>query len=416
MAGMMEHHTNVVMAEGGAQHARVEALLCNFADSLDRGFTVGAGRTAPAGEKEHGRVLEDERNLQYEEEMKERQEQKFINTVLRLEELHTSMHERRDLWMGFSMWAQTTAMALMEDTLFGRLNDTKDGKRRMALVPEFSPRLLRDATGNIMKIEIEDMPVVITATSKATTVPRMEGMQRGDGAAYAVQGTPTEYASTTTPRQLGAKQLATAMKESKRAHEVYVSEDEDISDYEVDMSESDGDEREDVEPPLAPKNVRANVTHATTTKASVKAMLDTSADDGVGNTEDSDDEEEEERVYDEEDSYHLTTEKDLPMNPRAILSICGQARVKERATFAKDLLLALHKAHQRQLQGKNAIGSNTQKIINLWEGVKLMKFDHVKTKEMKGEISVWSDFAGTKGKSEARKISMGANKCESGEY
>ena len=159
-------------------------------------------------------------------------------------------------------------------------------------------------------------------------------------------------------------------------------------------------------PPPAPESMRANVTHTTTAKASVRAMLDMSADDGVGNMVDSDDEEEDERVYDEEDSYHLTTEKDLPMNPRAILSISGRARVKERAIFAKDLLLALHKAHQRQLQGKNAIGSNTQKIINLWEGVKLMEFEHEKTKEMKGEMSVWREFAGTKGKSEARKISI----------
>ena len=416
MAGMMEHHTNVVMAEGGAQHRRVEGLLCSFAESLDRGLTVGAGRTAPLVEKEHGRVLEDERNLQYEEEMKERQEQKMINTVLRLEELHTNMHERRDLWMGFSMWAQITAMALMEDTLFGRLNGTEEGKRRMALVPEFSPRLLRDATGAIRRIEIDDMPGVTTALPVAATVPRMEGVQRGDGAAYAAQGTPTKYTSTTTPRQLDAKQLATAMKESKRAQKAYVSEDEDISDDEVGAWESDGDDEEDVEPPLARETVRSNVTNTTTTEASAKAMLDMSADDGVGNTEDSDDEEEEERVYDEEDSYHLTTEKDLPMNPRAILSICGQARVRERATFAKDLLLALHKAHQRQLQGKNAIGSNTQKIIDLWEGAKLTEFAYEKTKEMKGEMSAWKEFAGTKGKSEARRISMDANKSESDEY
>jgi hypothetical protein len=67
MAGMMQHHTNAVVAEGGAQHARVEMLLCNFAESLDRGFTVGAGRTVPLVEKKHERVLEGERNLQYKE-------------------------------------------------------------------------------------------------------------------------------------------------------------------------------------------------------------------------------------------------------------------------------------------------------------------------------------------------------------
>ena len=38
----------------------------------------------------------------------------------------------------------------------------------------------------------------------------------------------------------------------------------------------------------------------TATKTSAKAILDMSADDGVGNTTDSGDEEEEERVYDEE--------------------------------------------------------------------------------------------------------------------
>ena len=122
------------------------------------------------------------------------------------------------------------------------------------------------------------------------------------------------------------------------------------------MGDEDDDE-EDMEPPRALESVRATITPTTTTNTSAKAMLDMSADDGVSNMVDSDDEEEEERVYDEDDSHHLTTEKDLPMNPRAILSINGQARVKSRANFAKDLLLALHKAHQRQIQGKNAIGS-----------------------------------------------------------
>ena len=64
MAGMIQHHTNAVVAEGMAQHSRVEVLLCNFAESLDRGFTVGAGRTAPLVEEEDGRVLEDSRDLQ----------------------------------------------------------------------------------------------------------------------------------------------------------------------------------------------------------------------------------------------------------------------------------------------------------------------------------------------------------------
>jgi hypothetical protein len=46
-------------------------------------------------------------------------------------------------------------------------------------------------------------------------------------------------------------------------------------------------------PPRAPKSVRATFTPTTTAKASAKAVLDMSADDGVGNMEDSDDEEEE---------------------------------------------------------------------------------------------------------------------------
>ena len=141
-----------------------------------------------------------------------------------------------------------------------------------------------------------------------------------------------------------------------------------------------------------------------------------SADDGVGNMVDSDDEEEEERVYDEEDSHHLTTEKDLPMNPRAILSVNGQARVKARANFAKDLLLALHKAHQRQIQGKNAIGSNTQKIINLWEGAKATEFKAEKNKEMMEEMSKWKEFAGTSNRSAGRRMSMEENKREADEY
>ena len=49
-----------------------------------------------------------------------------------------------------------------------------------------------------------------------------------------------------------------------------------------------------------------------------RAMLDISADNGVGNTVESDDDEEE-GVYDDERSQHLSTEKGLPVNPRAIL-------------------------------------------------------------------------------------------------
>ena len=76
MAGMIQHHTNAVVAEGVAQHTRVEVLLCNFAESLDGAFTVGAGQTVPLVEEEDVRVLEDSRNLQYQEEMRVREEQR----------------------------------------------------------------------------------------------------------------------------------------------------------------------------------------------------------------------------------------------------------------------------------------------------------------------------------------------------
>jgi hypothetical protein len=45
------------------------------------------------------------------------------------------------------------------------------------------------------------------------------------------------------------------------------------------------------------------------------------------------DESEEDAVYDAEMSEFLSNEKDLHMNPRSALSLCGTARIKVRAQF-----------------------------------------------------------------------------------
>ena len=44
--------------------------------------------------------------------------------MFRMADVQMRMHERRGLWMGFNKWAQTTGMALMNDTLYGKLNGT----------------------------------------------------------------------------------------------------------------------------------------------------------------------------------------------------------------------------------------------------------------------------------------------------
>ena len=70
----------------------------------------------------------------------------------------------------------------------------------------------------------------------------------------------------------------------------------------------------------------------------VRNMLDSSACDGQGNDEESGEESEDPETYDEEMSEHLSTVKDLAMNPRSTMSRNGTARVKVRAVFALEMI------------------------------------------------------------------------------
>ena len=67
----------------------------------------------------------------------------------------------------------------MSDTMHGNLNVNDEGMRRMALLPTFSNRLLRDERGDVKKIEIDDMPTFHTVPSKSIdrTKQRMESVQ-----------------------------------------------------------------------------------------------------------------------------------------------------------------------------------------------------------------------------------------------
>ena len=103
------------------------------------------------------------------------------------------------------------------------------------------------------------------------------------------------------------------------------------------------------------------------------------------------------------------------MNPRHILSLNGLARVRVRATFAKDLLLALHKAYQRHLAGKQPQGSTTDKIIGLTKKVDKL-FETEKSEEMLEEIRRWKAHASMTGKNKGRRESMDENRREADEF
>jgi len=164
MAGMIQHQTDVLVDEGNAQHVRMESLICNFAESMDGAFQVGTGRSTPLGGEVEARRLEELKSLQYQSEEDKRtkaeQRQKGAK-LLRIGEQQRQMNGRRVQWMGFNKWAQLTALALMNDTVYGKLNRSKEGLRRMALLPTFSNRVLRDERGDVRKSDIDDMPTTL---------------------------------------------------------------------------------------------------------------------------------------------------------------------------------------------------------------------------------------------------------------
>jgi hypothetical protein len=198
------------------------------------------------------------------------------------------------------------------------------------------------------------------------------------------------------------------MKESGSRACAYQSTDEDDSD-----AQDDDEEIEESEEDSDGHGVGRHTDHVA---MSGGAMLDTSAHDGEGNVYDTDDDCEEEGVYDEEMSEHLLTEKDLKMNPRALLSLNGRQRVKTRAVFAAKLLTALNKAHQRSLQGKNELRSTTKSIVELWNGAFEGEFKSEKDDEMKKEMNEWRDETGSGRKSNGRRMSMELYKQESDDY
>ena len=148
----------------------------------------------------------------------------------------------------------------------------------------------------------------------------------------------------------------------------------------------------------------------------VKDMLDMSANDGMGNDEDSGDESEEDAVYDAEMSEFLSNEMDLHVNPRAALSLCGTARIKVRAQFVLKLMALINTAYQRHLKGKSPQPNAIEKIVAMWEEAKERGFEVEKTTAMSKEVNAWQENAGMTGKNEGRRESMKSYQKEADRY
>jgi len=412
IAGMFQHQNEVLMEENNARHARVESMFGSAMANMQKALQFGGGEFTPPSEDEIRR-LEELRGHQRDEEKRIKSRQKATVALSRLEELHGLRERRCGVWLGFSRWAQYTAMELLGDIVHGRLDGTTSGQARMALYPSYSKRLNRDARGEIMEIEMKDMPKManVVEDAAATTTPQQD---EGEGGA---QHTPTNSEQDMHGQQLDARQLATAMKLNRTPYSEYVSEDEDYaSDGRCAQESEDEYDDDDDDDDMATMPAHDGKSAKVEARLKAKEMIDTSADDGAGNAAETDDEEEdEEEEFDEEWHEHLSTEKDLPMNPRHILSLNGLARVKKRANLAKDLLILLNKAHERHTAGKRAVGSTTTKILELWVKMEGL-FETVKSKEMREEMDEWRAYAGRAGKHKARRESMDENRREADEY
>ena len=284
IAGMFQHQIEVLTDEGNARHARVESMFGRAMASMQEALHIGGGGFTPPDEEEIRR-LEEIRGQQVAETKEIESMQKCTRALTRLEELLELKERRCDVWLGFNRWAQYTAVALLKDVVLGRLNGSESGLERMALVPNYSNRLNRDERGEITEITITDMPTMAKMDwpkrAKVVEGAAATNMQQQDEGVGGAQYTPEQ---NSTGQQLDAKQLATALKLNWTTYSAYESEDED--DVGAPASEESDAENEDSTAMTAHdlKNAKEEG------KKKAKEMLDTSADDGVGNAAETDDE------------------------------------------------------------------------------------------------------------------------------
>jgi hypothetical protein len=376
------------------------------------------------------------------------------------------MQEKSEVHRAFQHWGQASALGLQIDMIKGTLNGSIRGSERMKLIAPFSERLVKETGADGVA---RNVPVFIGDGNHYTLTPPMRkgivgsalrfridemgnttygdmlNLEQEDAEARNVhvrdkhesvgggstplsinkqdrskEGRTSENPSWTPERPASnqassfAKKLATVIKQDFQRssaqkpaskHVWYDSEEEDEDGESVGSGSEDEEDEEEEE-----ETSRERVHEC------VRNMLDSSACDGQGNEEESGDESEDPGTYDEEMSEHLSTVKDLAMNPRSTLSRSGTARVRVRAFFALEMLTLLHTMHQRELSGKKPLGSALTKAVSMWESVARDGFECEKTDEMRTEVREWKKHASMKNKNKGRKTSMEAYQAESDDY